>query len=294
MFVNRLWNLFFGTGISKVLDDLGSQGEPPVNPDLLDWLAVEFMESGWDVKHLVRTMVLSEAYRRSSEPTAELAAADPENRLHGRQTASRLDAEFIRDHALAVSGLLNAKVGGPSSKPYQPEGHYKELNFPKREYRSDSGDNQYRRGLYTHWQRTFLHPSMKAFDAPSREECAADRAQSNTPLQSLVLLNDPSYVEAARALAGRVLQEGLASDRERIDLAYRLAFSRPATPPEQEILLALAAAQRARYAAQPAQAGELLAVGLSPSPAGLDPPELAAWTAVSRAVLNKHEFVMKY
>ena len=294
VFVNRLWKLFFGTGISKVLDDLGSQGEPPVNPDLLDWLAVEFMDSGWDVKHIVRTMLLSETYRRSSEPTEELAAADPDNRLHGRQVAARLDAEFIRDNALFVSGLLNVEIGGPSSKPYQPAGHYKELNFPKREYRSDSGPAQYRRGLYTHWQRTFLHPSMKAFDAPSREECTADRPQSNTPLQSLVLLNDPSYVEAAKAFAARILEAGLASDRERVDFAFRLAFSRGATGLEHEILLDLAEGQRARYEAEPRKAQDLLGVGLYAAPSQLAPSEVAAWTAVSRAILNKHELVMKY
>lgn len=294
VFVNRLWRLFFGSGLSKVLDDLGSQGEPPLNPELLDWLAVEFVESGWDVKHMVRTMVLSETYRRSSDASPELLAADPDNRLHGRQTAARLDAEFIRDNALAVSGLLNPSIGGPSRKPYQPAGHYQELNFPKREYSPDTGDDQYRRGLYTHWQRTYLHPAMKAFDAPSREECAADRAQSNTPLQSLVLLNDPSYVEAARGLAARVLESGASGDRERIEFAYRRAFSRPPLEGEGKVLLAFLERQRAHFTESPGQARELLAVGLHTSPAGLDTAEMAAWTSVSRAMLNKHEFVMKY
>ena len=294
VFVNRLWRLFFGTGLSKVLDDLGSQGEPPANPELLDWLAVEFMDSGWDVKHVVRTMVLSQTYRRSSEASPELAAADPHNRLHGRQTASRLDAEFIRDNALAVSGLLNARIGGRSAKPYQPAGHYKELNFPKREYRSDLDENQYRRGIYTHWQRTFLHPSMKAFDAPSREECAADRAQSNTPLQSLVLLNDPSYVEAAKALAVRILESGVAGDRERIDFAFRRAFSRPASIEEGEVLATFLQGQREHFRERPGQVQELIGVGLYSPPPETDSTELAAWTSVSRALLNKHEFVMKY
>ena len=294
VFVNRLWKLFFGTGISKVLDDLGSQGEPPANPELLDWLAVEFMESGWDVKHIVRTMLLSDTYRRSSEPSPELRAADPNNRLHGYQTATRLDAEFIRDNALAISGLLNERVGGRSGKPYQPEGYYKELNFPKRVYQSDSGEYQYRRGLYTHWQRTYLHPAMKAFDAPSREECAASRPQSNTPLQSLVLLNDPSYVEAAKSLALLVLDSEAPDDRERIDFAYRRAFSRPASDREHEVLLALLGGQRTHYRANPDQARELLEVGLSPVPPSLASAEVAAWTAVSRALINKHEFVMKY
>lgn len=294
VFVNRLWKLFFGTGISEVLDDLGSQGEPPANPELLDWLAVEFMESGWDVKHIVRTMLLSETYRRSSEPTPELRAADPDNRLHGYQTAKRLDAEFIRDNALLVSGLLNDRVGGRSGKPYQPSGYYKELNFPKRVYHADTDSNQYRRGLYTHWQRTYLHPAMRAFDAPSREECAADRAQSNTPLQSLVLLNDPSYVEAAKALAVRILGADAADDGERMDFAYRLAFSRAASREEREVLLGLLGRQRARYSASAEEARELLAVGMRPVPTSFENAEVAAWTAVSRALMNKHEFVMKY
>ena len=294
VFVNRLWKLFFGVGISKVLDDLGSQGDPPVNPDLLDWLAAEFMESGWDVKHIVRTMVLTGTYRRSSTPSPELLEADPDNRLHGRQYASRLDAEFIRDNALAVSGLLNAKIGGPSSKPYQPAGHYKELNFPKREYEPDVDSEQYRRGLYTHWQRTFLHPSMKAFDAPSREECAADRPQSNTPLQSLVLLNDPSYVEAAKAFAARILESNATDDAGRIDYAYRRAFSRTATQREREVLLEFVGAQRAHYGSDTVAARKLLSTGLYSVPTGLEDAEMAAWTSVSRAILNKHEFVMKY
>ena len=294
VFVNRLWRLFFGVGISKILDDLGSQGDPPVNPDLLDWLAVEFMESGWDVKHIVRTMVLTATYRRSSTPSPELLEADPDNRLHGRQNASRLDAEFIRDNALAVSGLLNTKIGGPSSKPYQPAGHYKELNFPKREYQSDVDGKQYRRGLYTHWQRTFLHPSMKAFDAPSREECAADRAQSNTPLQSLVLLNDPSYVEAAKAFAARILESDATDDAKRIDYAYRRAFSRRATQAEREVLLGFLGGQRAYYSSASTEARKLLSTGLYSVPTELEDAEMAAWTSVSRAILNKHEFVMKY
>lgn len=294
VFVNRLWRLFLGSGISKVLDDVGSQGEPPTNPELLDWLAVEFMESGWDVKHIVRTMTLSDTYRRSSKPSPELRAADPDNRLYGRQNAARLDAEFIRDNALAVSGLLNARIGGRSGKPYQPADHYKELNFPKREYSPDLDENQYRRGLYTHWQRTYLHPSMKAFDAPSREECAADRAQSNTPLQSLVLLNDPSYVEAARAFAVRIMESGAAGDGERIDFAYRNAFSRSPSEPEIEVLIPFLQAQRAHFSNRPSQAAELLGIGLHSPPSTLDAAELAAWTSVCRAMLNKHEFVMKY
>ena len=294
IFVNRLWKMFFGTGISKILDDLGSQGETPANQELLDWLAVEFMDSGWDVKHIVKTMLLSDTYRRSSEPPEELIAADPSNRLHGRQTMARLDAEFVRDNLLAVSGLLNRAIGGPSVKPYQPAGYYKELNFPKRIYEADLNENQFRRGVYTHWQRQYVHPSLMAFDAPSREECAAERAVSNTPLQSLVLLNDPSYVEAARAFAVRILRSGEKDAAARVDFAFRQAFSRKADSAERDVLLSLLDSRRKSFSEDPARAGKLLKTGISPVPAGLEKTELAAWTSVARALLNKHEFVMRY
>ena len=294
VFVNRLWKMFFGTGLSKVLDDLGSQGEPPANQELLDWLAVEFVESGWDVRHIVKTMLLSDAYRRSSEPSDELLAKDPYNRLHGRQTMSRLDAEFVRDNALAVSGLLNRAMGGPSVKPYQPEGYYKELNFPKRVYEADFDSNQFRRGLYTHWQRQYLHPALMAFDAPAREECAAERGVSNTPLQSLVLLNDPSYVEAARAFAARIVRDGGSSAAKRIDFAFREAFSRPPLAAERAVLLGLLERHRKQFRADPDSAEQLLATGISRLPAGVSVPELAAWTSVARALYNKHEFLMRY
>ncbi|MFG0255298.1 MAG: PSD1 and planctomycete cytochrome C domain-containing protein, partial [Rhodopirellula sp. JB053] len=202
--VNRLWSLMFGRGICTSVDDFGGQGTYPSNPDLLDALAIEFIQSGWDVKHIIKTIALSETYQRSSRSTAELDQRDPYNDLFARQGRFRIDAEYVRDTALAVSGLLVEKVGGPSVRPYQPEGYYAQLNFPNRKYPADNNDSQYRRGVYTHWQRTFLHPMLKAFDAPSREECTAQRARSSTPLQSLTLLNDPSFVEAARVYATRV------------------------------------------------------------------------------------------
>ena len=294
VFVNRLWRMFFGTGLSKALDDIGSQGEPPANQELLDWLAVEFVQSGWDVRHMVRTMLLSETYRRSSEPSDELLAADPYNRLHGRQAMARIDAEFIRDSLLAVSGLLNRRMGGPSSKPYQPAGYYKELNFPKRVYEADLDRDQFRRGLYTHWQRQYVHPAMKAFDAPAREECTAERAVSNTPLQSLVLLNDPSSVEAARAFAARILKHGGRSDSGRVAFAFREAFSRPPLPEETEIVLSLLAAHLREFDAEPGRAEKLLATGIAPNPSGIPAARLAAWTSVARALFNKHEFLMRY
>ena len=205
VYVNRLWKMFFGIGISNVLDDIGSQGEWPSHPELLDWLAIEFMESGWDIKHMVKLIVNSKAYRQSSYENEKLRTLDPENRLIARQSSFRIDAEFIRDNALSVSGLLVNKIGGPSVKPYQPSGYWENLNFPRRTYKADSGQNQYRRGLYTHWQRQFLHPALIAFDAPSREECTANRPRSNTPLAALVMLNDPTQVESARALAQKIL-----------------------------------------------------------------------------------------
>ena len=294
VFVNRLWKMFFGTGVSKVLDDVGSQGEPPINRELLDWLAVEFVESGWDVRHIVKTMLLSETYRRSSEPSDELLANDPYNRLHGRQTMARLDAEFLRDNALAVSGLLNRATGGPGVKPYQPPGYYKELNFPKRVYEADLNANQFRRGLYTHWQRQYVHPALMAFDAPAREECAAERGVSNTPLQSLVLLNDPSYVEAARAFAARIVRDGGKSAAKRIDFAFREAFSRLPVEAERAVLLDLLERHRKRYREDPDGAEQLLGTGISRHSAGASGPELAAWTSVARALYNKHEFLMRY
>lgn len=293
VFVNRLWRMFFGTGLSKSLGDLGSQGEALDNQELLDWLAVEFMESGWDVKHVVRTMLLSKTYQRSSKPSAELLAADPYNRLHGRQTISRIDAEFVRDSALKVSGLLSDKIGGRSAKPYQPAGYYGELNFPKRVYEADYGDEQYRRGLYTHWQRTFPHPSMVAFDAPAREECTAEREISNTPLQSLVLLNDPTFVEAARAFASRLMELG-SDDERRISSAFTEAFSRNPSSDERALISTLLAKARREFRAAPERASELIAVGVSDVRPGTDHVELAAWTTVARALLNKHEFLMRY
>ena len=204
--VNRLWKLFFGHGIARTLDDVGSQGAWPTHPELLDWLAVELVESGWDVKHLIRLILTSNTYRQSSTLRPDLADVDPENQLFARQSAFRLDAETIRDNALAISGLLSPTIGGPSVKPYQPDGYWDGVsrilpNSPSASWKVSAGADQYRRGLYTYWKRTFPYPSLLAFDAPTREDCVAERTRSNTPLQALVLLNDPSYVEAARALA---------------------------------------------------------------------------------------------
>ena len=293
-FVNRLWAVFFDEGLSRVLDDLGAQGEPPSHAELLDWLAVEFMESGWNVKHMARLMATSRTYRQSSAPVDRLRETDPYNRMLARQTARRLDSEMVRDNALFLSGFLSKKIGGPSAKPYQPKGYYSNLNFPKRTYAHDTDENQYRRGLYTHWQRTFPHPSMTAFDAPSRQECAAQRPRSNTPTQALALLNDPTYVEAAKGFAARMMRAKAESPSGRIEWAYRQALSRAPTPAELETLLSLYAKHSAAYAADAESAAALSRVGLSGAPEGLDAAELAAWTSVARVLLNLHETITRY
>ncbi len=294
VFVNRLWQLYFGTGLSKVLDDLGAQGEWPTHPELLDFLAWEFQHQGWDVKHLVRLIVTSATYRQSSALRPELAARDPFNRLLARQSRFRLPAEMVRDNALQVSGLLVTDMGGPGVKPYQPDGYWDYLNFPKRTYVADTGPNQYRRGVYTHWQRLFLHPMLKAFDAPSREECTAERPISNTPLAALALLNDPTFVEAARSLAELALQQGGPDTDGRIQWMFRQVLNRGARRAEQKQLRHLLEADLQEFQAHPERAGKLLKTGLKPSASDLDLAELAAWTSVGRAVLNLHETIVRY
>jgi hypothetical protein len=291
--MNRLWKQFFGMGLSKVLDDLGAQGEPPVNPALLDWLACEFMDSGWNMKHMVRSIVTSATYRQTSVATPELVAADPFNRELARQSTFRVDAECVRDASLSVSGLLVRAIGGPSVKPYQPEGYWENLNFPTRTYPNDNGEKQYRRGLYTWWQRSFLHPSMLAFDAPSREECCAERNRSNIPQQALVLLNDPSYVEAARSLADRILKECNGSPEERVAWAWRQVLQRLPRVEEMETVMPLLRMHIDHYKADPAAAEALLKTGLTAVPADVDKPELAAWTHVARVLLNLHETITR-
>ncbi len=291
--MNRMWKQFFGTGLSRVLDDLGAQGETPANAALLDWLACEFMDSGWDVKHMVRVIVTSAAYRQSSTATPALAATDPYNREIARQSAFRLEAELVRDNALSISGLLTARIGGPSAKPYQPERYWDNLNFPQREYPNDTGENQYRRGLYTWWQRSFLHPSLLAFDAPSREECTAERNRSNIPQQALVLLNDPTYVEAARVFAARILAECKGDAPARLAWAWQRALQRNPGVAELKTMTALLDQHLAAYRADPAAAAALLKAGQAPPAAGLDPAELAAWTHLARVILNLHETITR-
>ncbi|AMV22703.1 PSD1 and planctomycete cytochrome C domain-containing protein [Planctomyces sp. SH-PL14] len=293
VFANRLWKQFFGTGLSRNTDDLGSQGEWPTHPELLDWLAVEFRESGWNVQHLVQLIVSSRAYQLSSVPTADLVARDPLNRELARQNRYRFDAELVRDNALAIAGLLDGRIGGPSVKPYQPAGYWENLNFPVRDYDASGGADQYRRGLYTWWQRSFLHPSLLAFDAPTREECCADRTRSNIPQQALVLLNDPTYVECARALAVRTLAAKDQTPEQRIQWLWRTALQRTPTTAEADALRTLYGKHLEEFQKDPSRSAALLAVGNARPPEGIDAAELAAWTSAARVVLNLHEVITR-
>jgi hypothetical protein len=287
VFVNRLWMRLFGRGIARSLDDFGEQGVAPTHPGLLDHLARRFVDSGWDVRALVRAMVESATYRQSSLCDAETQSLDPYNARFGRQARYRHDAEVVRDNALSVSGLLVDELYGRSAKPYQPVGFYQHLNFPKRRYQQDHGQMLWRRSLYTHWQRQYLHPAMAAFDAPSREVCTVERARSNTPLQALVLLNDPILVEAARALATRALREAPSSAR--LSWAFAAVLQRAPTQKESAVLRAQLDALTAQYAGDLEAARALLAVGDRPAHADLDPRVLAAWTGVARVILSLHE-----
>jgi len=286
VFVNRLWMRFFGRGIARSLDDFGEQGVPPTHAGLLDFLAHGFVDRGWDVRAVVRAMVTSATYRQSSRCSAERQSFDPYNARFSRQARYRHDAEVVRDQALAVSGLLVTELFGRSAKPYQPAGFYQHLNFPRRRYQQDQGEMLWRRSLYTHWQRQYLHPAMAAFDAPSREECTVERARSNTPLQALVLLNDPILVEAARALATRAMVEG---GDERLRWLFSVVLQRAPRPDELEVLREQLAREQERYAADLDAARALITIGERPAPADLDPRALAAWTGVARVVLSLHE-----
>ncbi len=295
--VNRFWMLLFGEGIVRTPDDFGSQGNVPTHPELLDWLAGEFVASGWDVKQMMRQIVSSRTYQQDSFASAQLRAADPTNRWLARQNRFRLAAEFIRDNALTASQLIEHHVGGPSVKPYQPSGYWSHLNFPQRTYQEDAGAAQYRRGLYTYWCRTFLHPSLLAFDAPSREECTVQRNRSNTPLQALVLLNDPTYVEAARRVAELAIRQSPNDDRQRFDFIYQRILQRLPRDEERLVLQELLDDARQEFKDASDQAEKLLAIGqaqLLDSSREASIEEVAAWTQISRAVMNLHESITRY
>jgi hypothetical protein len=294
--VNRLWQQIFGEGLVRTPNDFGMQGERPTHPELLDWLAVDFRENGWDMKRLLKQLVLSDTFRQSSRANPDLGRLDPLNLLLGRAPTRRLGAETIRDQALAVAGLLHEKIGGPGVRPYQPPGLWEQLTN-REEYRqvyhASIGDDLYRRSVYTYWKRTAHHPAMAAFDAPSREACTVRREITNTPQQALALLHDPQFIEAARALARRMLTEPEfgESTASRIAHAFRLATGRPPSDRETTLLVELSNAERPRFAAAPAEANALIHVGDSTPPAGLEPADLATATMVARTLLNLAETI---
>ena len=271
VFVNRLWYLFFGEGVSSSLDDFGGQGSPPVLPHLLDNLSVYFYENDWDVKKMVKLIVTSRAYKLSSKVSNEIKVRDPLNKFFARQSRHRLPAEMIRDNVLVVGGLLVNDYGGSSIKPYQPKGYYKHLNFPKREYVQHQDFRRYKRSVYMHWQRQFLHPLLKAMDAPSREECVAKRSRSNTPVAAMVLLNDPSFYEAAESFAKNLLKTNHDNEEDRIVDAFRMALSRAPSPQEKDLLINLFK-------------------NVMKENQGKEDTEMHGWTAVSRAIFNCSEF----
>ncbi len=294
-YVNRLWKHFFGAGLSNQLDDLGNQGEWPSHPQLLDWMASEFRET-WDIKHMIRLIVSSSTYQQQAAVRSDLSEIDPYNRLLSQQSARRLEAEIVRDNALAISGLLVTDfVGGPSVFPYQPAGHYSNLQFPNRGYIESSPTLQYRRGIYMHWQRTFLHPMLVNFDAPSRDECAADRVESNSPQQALTLLNDPQFVEASNALAAKLLSENPdASFEDRLQIVFKMAVARKALRLERQSLKTFFDEQLNYYRDNPKEIKQLMYRNghFRPS-ADLPQAELAAWAQVCRIVLNLHETITR-
>ncbi len=298
--VNRFWQMYFGTGLVQTTEDFGLQGEWPSHPELLDWLATEFVRSGWDVKQLQRLIVNSATYRQASHVSPRLLKLDPRNRLLARGPRQRLKAEFIRDQALAVSGLLVERVGGPSVKPYQPSGLWKEVAFDvtgkaltAQVYKPDQGHSLYRRSMYTFWKRTSPPPTMLIFDAPDRERCVVRREQTSTPLQALVLMNDPTYVEASRKLAERMLTEVGPTPSDRIAWGFRLVTSRHPADAELVPLLALLNEQSTRFAANTEAAQKLLSVGESSSDASLSTHELAAYTVIASVLMNRDETVTK-
>ena len=294
--LNRYWQMYFGTGIVKTSEDFGSQGEAPTHPQLLDWLATEFVRTGWDVKATQRLIVTSATYRQSSRVTPELRAKDIENRLLARGSRFRLDAEGVRDNALAISGLLNDEIGGPSVYPYQPPGLWEEMSFGDRftaqEYTPSHGRDLYRRSMYTFWKRTVPPAQLATFDAPDREKCTVRRARTNTPLQALILMNDPTYVESARVLAEKMMAAS-GDSAARLTYAFRRAMAREPTSSERDVLLTLLHQQLEDYRGDPDAAKALLAVGESKPTASSDATELAAWTMVATTVLNLDETITK-
>jgi hypothetical protein len=294
--VNRIWQQFFGVGLVKTSADFGTQGELPMHPELLDWLAVQFVEDGWDVQQLVKRILTSHAYRQSSRATPALLKKDPENRLLARAPRFRLDAEVIRDQALSLSGLLVPTLGGRGVRPYQPPNIWEPVGFASsntRNYKQGKGDDLYRRSIYTFLKRTAPAPFMTSFDAPSREQSCTVRSRSNTPMQALQLMNDVQHVEAARNLAQRILNNGGADDNARIRWAWRAVTARQPDAAEAKIIANVLAGHRDRFAKDAEAATKLIAFGESKADPNLQPVELAAWTLVANLLLNLDEVINK-
>ena len=293
--VNRMWQEVFGTGIVETADDFGIMGTRPSNGALLDWLAVDFRESGWDMRRLYKLMLTSAAYRQSTAVTDDKLAKDDKNRLLSRGPRFRMDAEVLRDTALQASGLLVEKTGGPPVKPYQPPGIWEAVSMPEsntKEYHADKGENLYRRSMYAFWKRFAPPPSMETFDAQAREVVCTRRTRTNTPLQALVTMNDPQFVEAARKLAERAIKAG-ADDKSRIEFMARTTLSRGLTASEVEALSRSVEHFRQHFTGHPDDATALLTTGESPADAAIPPVEIAIWAMVANQFLNLDEYVTK-
>ena len=292
--VNRYWQMMFGRGLVATPEDFGSQGALPSHPELLDWLAVHFVESGWDLKAFIKMLVMSATYRQSSIASPELLELDPDNILLARAPSYRMTAEMIRDNALAASGLLASTIGGPSVRPYQPEGLWKQLATRNETvYKQGEGDDLYRRSMYTIWKRSTPPPSMISFDASERNVCLVRRQKTSTPLQALVLLNDPQYVEASRALAERMLNEGGDALRDQITYGFRLLTSRYPMDHEVEMLVKLYREEAVHFEEHPSDIDDLLAVGEAPVDPGLSRLDIAAGTIVASTIMNFDEAYIK-
>jgi hypothetical protein len=290
---NRFWEQLFGIGIVATSEEFGSQGELPSHPELLDWLATELIRLQWDQKAFLKLLVTSATYRQSSRVTPELLARDPDNRLLARGPRVRLSAEMVRDQALAVSGLLSPKLHGPPVKPPQPTLDIKAAFGSGIDWTTSSGDDKYRRGLYTTWRRSNPYPSMSAFDAPNREVCTVRRDRTNTPLQALVTLNDPVYIEAAQALARRIVNSGGSTATQRLEFAFRVCLARPPQAAEADRLQQFYEQALGDFRADLTAAKKMATDPLGPAPENADLAELAAWTAVGNVLLNLDEMLMK-
>jgi hypothetical protein len=290
--VNRVWQTYFGTGLVSTSEDLGVQSEAPSHPELLDWLAVEFMDRGWSLKNLHRLVVTSATYRQSSKVTPELQTRDPFNRLLARGPRFRVEGEVVRDIALAASGLLNPQLGGPSVYPPAPAFLFSPpASYGPKVWKEATGPDRYRRGIYTFRFRSVPYPPLQNFDSPNGDFSCVRRVRSNTPLQALTTLNEPVFLECAQALARRVLEHGGDTEDQRLTYAFRLCLARPPTEREKAVLLDVLDKQRSRFTEGGAKTDELVAK--QPMPPGATPPQMAAWTVVSRVLLNLDETITK-